>query len=249
MGQGDPDIQINIKTTGAAQAKKETQDLAKETKGLGEAYKSAGGGAKGLAAAAKQAATIFKEAGGGIKGVAAVASSSGAAIIGVLGGITGALILAKKAVHEFGESEEVFTRLQQAMANQGQLTEAYSKRLQDLAGSLQTTTTIADEKWLAVLEQLTKFGANPDNIEQYAEAVKNLAGLLNGDIEDAARTFTRAMHGNFEQLHRVGIAVKENVSDHEKLVDVMRQLAEMGGGILEAGLKRSTVNLDHSRTR
>jgi hypothetical protein len=240
MGQNDPDIQIEIKTTGAAQAKKEVQDLAKEAKGLGEAYKSAGGGLKGLTETGKEAAQIFNKAGGGMSGLGAVISSAGAAIIGVMGGVAGAVAFATKAIHEFAGGEEVFTKVEQALANQGRLTEAYSRKLKQLASDMQEATAIADEKWLAVLEQLTKHGAAPENIVEYTDAVKNLAGLMGGDVEDAARVFTRAMHGNFEMLHRLGIEVKDNVSQHEKLIDVQKQLAEMGGGILEARLK--TVN-------
>jgi hypothetical protein len=237
MGQNDPDIQIEIKTTGAAQAKKDIQDVANSTKNVG---KEAASSLKQVEAFGKQIASAYRESGGGVKGLFSAITAGGAAAAGILASVAGAAALAAKAIHQYAENEEALTKLNQAVANQGRLTEHYSKQLRELASQMEEGTAIAGERWLGVLEQLTKHGANADNIEEYAKAVENLAGLMGGDVEDAARIFARAMHGNFEQLHRLGITIKENVSLHEQLIDIQKQLAEMGGGILHSRLK--TVN-------
>ncbi len=174
----------------------------------------------------------------GLSGLTSVfttlASGPLAVVAATIGSITAGFKLATEAIHEFEESEVKVTELDAALAQQGQLTDAYREKLQELAGQMQETTGIADEKWLGVLTTLTKFGASPENIDQYAEAVKNLAGFMGGDIESAAFLFGKAMAGNTAALSRYGIHLDASASKSEKLNQLMEQLAQKGGGQLEA---------------
>ncbi len=143
----------------------------------------------------------------------------------------------KKGVEEFSKIEVADTKLDQALAQAGQLTDAYREKLQGLGKELQETSGIAEERWMAVLARLTQFGADDTNIEEYSKAVENLAGLMGGNIERAGMIFTRAMNGNTAVLGRLGIQVDKTASSHEKLEQIMAQLAQKGGGQLEAQTK------------
>lgn len=180
----------------------------------------------------------YHEKGGGLAGVInAFGARQLAAMSAFAAATAAAFTVAKKSVTEFAESEEKVLSLDQAVANQGRLTQAYADELRDLASAFEKTTAVAASEWLGVLEQLTKHGANASNIHEYAEAVKNLAGLIGGDVASAAQIFSQAMAGSYEGLRRNGIAIKENVDASEQLQDIMRQLSERGAGILETRAK------------
>jgi len=157
-----------------------------------------------------------------------------AGLLPVIGGMAAAWKGAQKALEEFAQTETKIAELDAALANNGTLTEDYRAKLQQLAGQLQETTAIADDQWLGALTTLTKFGADSTNIDQYSEAVKNLAGFLGGDIDQAAFIFGKAMQGSTEMLGRYGISVDKSTSQTEQLNSVMEQLAQRGGGQLEA---------------
>ena len=70
-----------------------------------------------------------------------------------------------------------------------------------------------------------------------ADAVKNLAGIVNGDLQTAALMVGKALQGNFTAFGRLGIAVDQNATQAKKLEQLYRELAERGGGQLEARAK------------
>ena len=152
----------------------------------------------------------------------------------VIGAVAAAWSTAAKSVSEYAQAEQEMAKLDAALANSASLTADYRDQLQGLAGDLQNSTGIADEKWTAVLTTLTKFGADTSNIEQYSTAVKNLAGFLGGDVEQAAFLFGKAMQGSTEMLGRYGIEVDKSASQTAQLDSIMAQLAQRGGGQLEA---------------
>jgi hypothetical protein len=157
-----------------------------------------------------------------------------------LGTFAVGLGLARRGLNEYAAAQEAVADLDASLAAQGKLTDSYREKLQDLAAQLSETTAIADDEWLGVLGRLSKFGADESNIDRYAEAVKNLAGVTGGSVQEAANAFSRALAGNFTQLSRLGIVLPEMGTKAEKLDAAMRQLAERGGGVLEA--RASTLN-------
>jgi hypothetical protein len=259
-----PDLEILIKTraelSGAQAAAAELERQIGKAKALGEEYghlvpklqhahaeiaksQAAGVGATpaDMFGAIREG---LREVVPGFAAVDGMASKLGA---GTLGGIAAGFVavrasigLAKKSLDEFAEAEQYVARLDAALAQAGQLTEAYRERLQELAGELQRTTGVADDQWIGVLTRLTQFGADPDSIERYTEAVKDLAGLMGGDVQSAGNVFARALQGNFEMLGRYGIRVEEAGTQTDRLNRVMEQLGARGGGQLEAQTKTLT---------
>lgn len=163
-----------------------------------------------------------------------VLNGAGGTISLAITGLTALAGAAAACINAFSGAQDKMAKMDAVLANAGTLTDAYREQLQDLAGTLQDTTAIADDDWLGVLAKLSQFGADSSNIEQYADAVKNLAGIIGGDITTAGDLMARAIQGNFEMLGRYGINVEKAGTQTERLDSLMAQLATRGGGVLEA---------------
>jgi hypothetical protein len=148
--------------------------------------------------------------------------------------------VAKEGLDEYAKAEDQVVKLDAALAQAGIQVGQYRERLQELAGTMRDATGIADDEWLAVITRLTQFGADNTNIDQYTEAVKNLAGIMGGDLQGASTAFSRAMQGSFQMFSRYGIVLDESASKTEKLEQLMQTLALRGGGQLEASV--NTLN-------
>lgn len=221
-----PDLEIVIRTKAElAGAKAALESLEKQigaAKVLGRSHAD-------LEAQRSKAASLISAAegslggGGMLGGMAAKLATFSTVVAGL-----------KKAVSEYAAAESQVAGLDAALAQNGLLTDSYRERLQKLAGEFQKTTAIADDQWLGVLTRLTQFGADETNIDRYAEGVKNLAGIMGGDVQSAANAMSRAMQGNFEMFSRYGIRVEEAGTQTERMSRLMEQLAQRGGGQLEA---------------
>lgn len=161
-------------------------------------------------------------------------------LAGAAGVVVSALKYCSESLREFEKAEKVTAKLDAALANSGQYTQEYSARVRELASSMEHATGIASGEWTAALTRLTQFGANETNIEQYAQAVANLAGILDGDIQGAAVAFSRAMQGNFAMFSRYGIILDENASKTEKLNQLQQELAKRGANQL--GISVTTLS-------
>ena len=133
--------------------------------------------------------------------------------------------LAAKGLHVFMDKQVQVAKLDAVLANQGKLTDEYRVKLQALASTLAGATATSSNDWLQALTTLNKFGANTGNIDQYAEAVKNLAGMMEGGIPEAAFIFGKAMQGQHHMLTRYGIEVDSTKSRTEQLAQIMQQAA------------------------
>ena len=172
-----------------------------------------------------------------IPGVSSFYTAFNGSMLGIaaLGyGITKAFSVAGQSIRAFAASEVEMAKLDAALANSGQLTDAYREKLSKLASARSGKTGIDDEKYVGALTTLTKFGADEGNIGPYLRSVENLAGFMGGDLEQAAFIFGKAMQGSTEMLGRYGITVDKAKSQSEQLADIMRQLEVRGGGQLEA---------------
>ncbi|HUS37377.1 MAG TPA: hypothetical protein VM680_18665 [Verrucomicrobiae bacterium] len=122
-----------------------------------------------------------------------------------------------------------------ALAQSGQLNlKGYREELQEMAKALQNETGVAEGEWIGVLTRLTQFGARRDDIKGSAEAVKNLAGVLGGDLQSAALMVGKALQGEFASFSRLGIEIDQHATQAEKLEKLYGALSRMGGGQLAA---------------
>lgn len=220
------------KALGKEYASKEEQ-LAKMRAAMAAYNSSAAAGAPGGAsggAAAGQAA-----AGGSIGGLFnTLKGLSWGAITASVAGLGTAFKGLKNAIGEFAVEEQSLAKLDKALKNAGQSTSEYKGRLQEMADEMAKATATDHTEWLNVFSRLTQFGADSGNIGQASEAVKNLSGLLGGDLQTSAMLVSKALQGNYDMFSRYGIVVKESANQTDKLNELFKQLSERGGGQMEA---------------
>lgn len=232
------EIQVVLRTRaeldGAKRALTALQGQIGAAKALGKEYKH-------LESQAHRAESVIAQSRGttGLRGqlasgLGAIGLGRAASFVSGGVGIGAAALGAGSAIREFTKAEDSVARLDAALARAGLLTESYRKKLMDLAGQLQETTAISDEDWLDALRKLTQFGADESNIGSSIEMVKNLAGILDGDLNNAATLVSRALQGNFQMFGRYGITLDATASKTEKLAQLQRELALRGMGQLEA---------------
>lgn len=181
----------------------------------------------------------YQQAGGGVQGFISVlrggvgVMATAAAGVGLLG------YGAKQAADEFAKWQKAVTELDASLANSGKLTPAVREQYHALALELRNLTGKATREWIEVFADLNKYGADTGNIRKLSDGVKNLAGIMGGDLKRASDVLTRAMEGQYEGLTRIGIHVDETLEPWQRLDDLLVKIAAKGGGQFEA--LRNTV--------
>lgn len=188
----------------------------------------------GLIDEAKTLHSVYQQAGSGVAGLASAFANGGGAIAAWAVGIKMTAGYAKDAVKEYSEAEVALVGLHNTMAQNGILTESLKAKYDDLASTMSAATNIAGTRWVNALQKVTQHGADASNIDQVTEGVKNLAGMMNGNLEGASQMMGRALEGNYYGFRRLGIRVKEHGTEAEKLADLYEKLAKRGMGALEA---------------
>jgi hypothetical protein len=181
-----------------------------------------------------EAFSAFRGAGGGLEGIKEAAGVFGkgplaAAAVGV-----GAIEASTEALKEYAKAEQAIVGLDAAMAQRGLLSDENRKRFQELATDMEHVTAIAKGDWINVIQRLVQFGGRPEDMQKSVEGVKNLAGILDGDLQSAALHVGKALSGNFEAFSRLGIQFDEHMTQTQKLAKLWEELAARGGGQLEA---------------
>ena len=139
-----------------------------------------------------------------------------------------------KALKEFASQELGEADVVSALKAMGQYTDEYREKLFNLANQYQKTTGIADDMWLKAAGQLTRFGMNAGNVDQVFNALKNLAGLMDGNFDTALSAMSRAMEGEFGMFSRYGIVIETTGDKITDLNNLMLMLEQKGAGLLEA---------------
>ncbi len=156
-----------------------------------------------------------------------------AAAVPAIAAVTTAFGLAVKAVREFAGQELGEQDVISALMAMGQYTDQYKERIVQLADTYQTTTGIADDMWLKAMGQLTRFGMNAANVDKVSTALKNLTGLMDGNIDGATLALSKALQGEFDAFSRFGIIVKNSGDDVKDLDTLISQINTKGQGLLE----------------
>jgi hypothetical protein len=148
--------------------------------------------------------------------------------------VTTAFGLLIKSVKEWAGQELGEADVKSALVAMGQYTDDYQKKLIDLASTYQDTTGIADDMWLKALGQLTRFGMTSANVDKVSLALRNLTGLMDGNVEGAADMLAKAMQGEFGMFGRMGIVIQKTGDQAKDLATVMDAINAKGKGLLEA---------------
>lgn len=170
------------------------------------------------------------------RGMAAIKSPIGLATAAVVG-LVGAFKAATRSITLYADKEDAIRGLNQALANQGALTEAVARKYRELADDMERATNVDSTEWLEAFNVLTQGGAGAQNIELHVNALKNLAGMMGGDVVGASRKLTKAIQGQFDEFSEFGIVIDKTMSQGEALKTLYKELSEQGSGQLEARTK------------
>lgn len=183
---------------------------------------------KGLKDAAQSTFTFIKGA------VSAAFLPLKAVAVPALGAVTAGFGLAIKAIKEFAGQELGETDVKSALVAMGQYTDRYRDKLLKLSDTYQSTTGIADDMWLKSFGQLTRFGMTAANVDKVSTALKNLTGLMDGNLDGATDMLAKAMQGEFSMFSRYGIIIKKTGDDVKDLDAAIAAINAKGVGLLEA---------------
>jgi hypothetical protein len=147
--------------------------------------------------------------------------------------MVGLLRKAAVALRAFAKQELSETDLDASLAQFGILTDSYRGKLHGLAAEMQRLTGVSDDTWLKNFAMLTRFGMHSGNVDQVSNALKNLAGLLHGDVNAATSLMQRALEGNYEMFGQYGIRI-QRTGDQVRDFAALCEALEKGQGVLEA---------------
>ena len=99
----------------------------------------------------------------------------------------------------------------------------YSKKLQDVASSLQNITTYGDEATMQAMALGVNMGLEAEQMEDATKAAMGLASAHGIDLNSAMQLIAKAANGNTARLKQYGISVDEGKSKSEQFADVLKQ--------------------------
>ena len=149
-------------------------------------------------------------------------------ILGKIAGIAAAYVgfntlksAVEGCVSAFIVQENAVNGLDRALANKG--AEAYSEKLQKLAGDLQLVTTHGDEATIATMALGINMGIPADKMEDATKAAMGLAAAYNMDLNTAMQLIAKAYAGNTGALSRYGIQIDTTKSKQEQFAQVLEK--------------------------
>lgn len=140
-----------------------------------------------------------------------------------------------QGVEAYNEAEIAVSKLNSALASQGDLTKQNQEDLLKQAEALQSVTKFQDDAIIniqALIGNLTNLDVN--GIKKVTASTLDFASALGIDAETAATTISKALEGNVGALNRYGVAVKKGKTETETFNNVMQALSVRFGGAAEA---------------
>lgn len=187
---------------------------------------------------------VVDEATGKLKGLVGAFSGLRGVVAGVLGGLT-----LKALIGNMIEAETVAKQLDVAFKNMGEGLGFTRRELDEMASSLQRTTTFSDESVKSAQKMVLSFKSlRGEAFERTIRVAADLAAYLGQDIPQAAQTVGRALESPARGmlfLRRAGIVLSEQtqktIKDFVKLGEtskaqevLLRELESRMGGTAAA---------------
>ena len=127
---------------------------------------------------------------------------------------------AQDSVKAFIVQENAVNGLERALDRIGKA--GYSKKLQDVASSLQSLTTYGDEATLQAMALGVNMGLSAEQMEEATKAAMGLAAGYSLDLTSAMQLVAKAANGNTSRLAMYGIQVDQTKSKQEQFNEVLR---------------------------
>ncbi len=161
----------------------------------------------------------------------------GGIITTALAGFTAVGVL-RKFITETSEAQTATAQLEVAIQSTGGAAGRTAAQMNDLAQSLQQTTTFSDEAILSAETMLTTFdNISGDNFDRATRAAADLAARLGGDVASAAQLVGKALQEPDEGLSALNRQFRIfSEAERQAIVDMVNagRAAEAQGVILDA---------------
>jgi hypothetical protein len=176
---------------------------------------------------------LNKTSKGATEGVAALTGGFGK-LFAVLGGVA----LIHQSIDAFIEQEKAIAKLNAALKSTDQYTEALSKQMQDLAEQMAETSLFADEAILNVIAKLTALGAKKEDVQRLTQATLDLATLMDGDLNQAARQMALAVGGaGAEAFDRLRLNIDKTLTPTQQFNQALQEIEKRAGGQAREAIK------------
>ena len=134
------------------------------------------------------------------------------------------------SVSAFAESQKASKELNVALQNQGIYTEELASSYQKFAKEVQKKTGIDDDALVASQAILQSFIGMTEVTPELTEAIADLS-IKTGSTASAAEILGRAYQGNVRGLKQFGIEIDENLSQQERLNQILEKTSQKFGGL------------------
>lgn len=179
-----------------------------------------------------ESTSMFSALGGGLTGLLKSTGGQLLAFTGISLTAAGAFRAVSSAIQNYSQSEDALVKMQLALASQGKYSKEAAQSIADLAGEFEKSTNIGDTVWLESLTRLIQYGGRVDEVDKLGKTLKNLAGLMDGDVQGAATMMIKALNGSYRGFELLGFQIDKNASDLENWISIVNQ-SERGAGMLE----------------
>jgi hypothetical protein len=144
----------------------------------------------------------------------------------------------KDAVRTANEANAIWTRLAGTINNAGGSFDALRPRITEVARAMQDATTVGDEQFAEVLQNLISTSQDVERSIGAVSVVADLAAAKNLELGTAAQLVGRAMVGQTGTLSRYGIVVAEGADAVEVLREQFKGMAANEAATLQGKIKQ-----------
>lgn len=143
-------------------------------------------------------------------------------------------------INAYGAQEDAEVKLQTVMMQTGDYTKRNFEELKNYASQLQATTRYGDETSIAVMGLFQAMGLNIEQTKAATLQAANLATLMGGDLNSAARIMGDVFAGNGTMINRYIKGLDETILKSGDTAKIIEHLNSRIGGQAEAAAKTGT---------
>lgn len=149
--------------------------------------------------------------------------------------VSGLVNIVEDSVQASADQEQAIQNLNTALALTGKFSDEASQRIQNLANSIQRTTTVEDDAVLSTAALIQNLGKlSVDGLERATSAAVDLSAALGIDLDSAATLVGKAATGNIAAFGRFGVEIQKGTTDAETFANALNKIEKSFGGAAAA---------------
>lgn len=132
----------------------------------------------------------------------------------------------KKAVEAAGVQEQAERKLQEALQQTGQYTDANFEKLKQYASEIQRVSTVGDETVLTLMQLGTSMGVQVDQLDDASKKAIGLSKAYGVDLKSAMKMVALARQGEYTMLQRYIPQIRGVTDETEKAAIANQAMAD-----------------------